>query len=91
MACVQEVRDAVNLFRSSGGSTAPDKDAAADDDKAGASVDGAKQEQQPHGSRKFSIAVADTFGEGSPVRVRLLAPNVFCEACLKWTATISPV
>lgn len=62
MACVQEVRDAVNLFRASGEAAAGE---AADTT---APVDVAKQEQQQLGGRKFTIAVADTFGEGAPVR-----------------------
>lgn len=61
LACVQEVRDAVNLFRHSGAAAA----AAADPTEL---LDAAEQEQQQRKARKFTIAVADTFGEGGPVR-----------------------
>lgn len=53
MACVQEVRDAVTLFREAG------SDASAT--AGGEAKDGRQR-------KRFTIAVADTFGEGGPVR-----------------------
>lgn len=65
---MQEVRDAITTFRYGHGrahSGAASSDAT---DSAGfTSVDGAKDGQQQQ-RRKFTIAVADTFGEGGPVR-----------------------
>ncbi|CAM9358686.1 unnamed protein product [Scytosiphon promiscuus] len=58
LACVQEVRDAVTLFRDSGQGTAAA--GLADADGGGEVEDGQKHR------KKFSIAVADTFGEGGP-------------------------
>lgn len=61
LANVQEVRDAVTLFRESGqGGPAAD---VGDADAGGAAEEGQKQR------KKFTIAVADTFGEVGPVSV----------------------
>eukprot|EP00903_Cladosiphon_okamuranus_P015752 g14538.t1 len=64
LACVQEVRDAVTTFRYGHGHIK--SGASSDDGTDGAdstSVDGGTGGQP---SRKFTIAVADTFGEGGP-------------------------
>ncbi|CAM9481898.1 unnamed protein product, partial [Hapterophycus canaliculatus] len=62
LACVQEVRDAVRTFRGSGqgSAVANAADADANADAGGGAEDG----QKPR--KKFTIAVADTFGEGGP-------------------------
>lgn len=71
LACVQEVRDAVNVFRyghERGDSVAASSDSAGADANTAGSTNVDCEKGGPQQRRKFTIAVADTFGEGGPVR-----------------------
>lgn len=66
LACVQEVRDAVTTFRYGRGHVNTGATSGDGADAAGSTpVDGGEGGQQ---RRKFTVAVADTFGESGPVR-----------------------